>query len=215
MITADQLVRILDIPEQRADVWCPHIDASMVEFEINTPLRISHFLAQIGHESGGFKYTKEIWTDSPAQRSYEGAERLGNNEPGDGKKFFGRGPVQLTGRRNYKNFGDYIGVDLITQPQLVERMDIGCRSAGWFWKIGAGINLGSRALHALAERYYLGNGVNLNDIADRDDIETITLCINGGMNEFENRSIILQRAFNVLGISTKIGGPLKWEVNHG
>lgn len=210
MITQMQLVSVLQIPEQRADVWQPHVDAAMVEFEINTPLRISHFLAQVGHESGGFKYTKEIWTNSPAQQSYEMAARLGNTEPGDGERFMGRGPIQLTGRKNYKLFGAFIGMDLVSQPQLVERMDIGCRSAGWFWKFGSGFNLGHAALTALG-KYGKGEGVNLNDIADRDDIETITLCINGGLNGFEQRSAILLRAIDEFGINRQTDSKLTWE----
>lgn len=210
MITTAQLVNILEIPEARADVWSPHIGAAMSEFDITTPLRIAHFLAQVGHESGGLKYTKEIWTNSPAQQSYEGAERLGNTDPGDGEKFMGRGPMQITGRKNYQAFSDAIGVDFVSQPALIERMDYGARSAGWFWKFGAGHNLGNAALVALA-KLGMGAGVNLNDLADLDDIQTITLCVNGGLNGFEQRSAFLMRAINVLGINAQPGGQLKWE----
>ena len=209
LITSQQLVKILEIPEQRADVWCPHIDAALIEFDINTPLRLAHFLAQVGHESGGFKYVKEIWTNSPAQQSYEGAARLGNTEPGDGEKFMGRGPMQLTGRKNYKLCGAFIGVDLVAQPQLVERIDVGARSAGWFWAIGAGFNLGHAALVALKTRG-MGNGVNLNDLADMDRIDLITLCVNGGTSGFEQRSAILMRAINVLGVNVQAGESATW-----
>lgn len=209
MVTAPQLIRILNIPDTRAAMWQPALSDAMDEFEINTPLRSAHFLAQIGHESGGLKYTKEIWTNSPAQQSYEMASRLGNTEPGDGEKFMGRGPPQLTGRKNYRLCGEFLGVDLLSHPQLLERVDYGSRAACWFWKMGAGLNLGRAAILAL-NKYGMGAGVNLNDIADRDDVETITLCINGGMNGFEQRCAILRRAFDVLGIDGQTGGTATW-----
>lgn len=200
MISVQQLIQILDIPDARATVWQPHIDAAMVQFEINSPLRAAHFIAQVGHESGRLVYVKEVWTNSPAQQSYEGATRLGNTEPGDGKLFMGRGPMQITGRKNYAALGDALGVDFLTQPQLLERIDYGALSAGWFWHTGAGLNLGHRALAALVQ-YSMGAGVNLNDIADQDDIETITYCVNGGLNGIDDRTAIYQRARDVLGVA--------------
>jgi putative chitinase len=209
MITPAQLMSILEIPEARADVWFPHVDAAMAQFEVSTPLRVAHFLAQVGHESGGFKYVKEIWTNSPAQQSYEGAERLGNTEPGDGERFMGRGLVQITGRRNYAALGAALNVDFVAQPQLLERLDYAALSAGWFWAVGAGLGLSRHALEA-SKRHGLGVGLTLNALADLDDIETITLCINGGLNGFEQRSAILMRAINVLGINTQTGGNITW-----
>ena len=197
MISTIQLAQILNIPDMRATVWQPHLDAAMDKFEINTPLRAAHFIAQIGHESGRLVFVKEGWTNSPAQQSYEGAARLGNTEDGDGKLFMGRGPMQITGRKNYRALSDALGVDFIAQPQLLERIDYGALSAGWFWKIGAGLNLGKHALAAL-EQYSMGAGVNLNDIADQDDIETITYCVNGGQNGIDDRTAIYQKARDVL-----------------
>jgi len=194
------LMIIRGMPEDRAGIWQPAVDAAMSEFEINTPLRAAHFIAQVGHESAGFRYTKEIWTNSPAQQSYEGAARLGNTEPGDGERFPGRGPMQITGRKNYHLCGAFLNIDLITQPQLLEQVDYGARSAGWFWEFGAGFNLGHLAINAL-QQYGMGAGVNLNSIADQDDIETITYCINGGQNGIDDRTAIYQRARNALGVT--------------
>lgn len=201
MIAIPQLIQILDIPEARAIVWQPSLDAAMTQFEINTPLRAAHFIAQIGHESGRLVYVKEGWTNSSAQRSYEGAARLGNNEPGDGERFMGRGPMQITGRKNYHALTDALHANFVAQPQLLERIDYGAQSAGWFWKIGAGLNLGHLAKDAL-QQYGMGVGVNLNDIADQDDIKTITLCINGGLNGFDDRNAIYQKACDVLTVGS-------------
>lgn len=209
LLTIEQFTKILDMPESRAAVWYPQIVVAMDKFEINTPLRIAHFLAQVGHESGSFKYVKEIWTNSPAQQSYEGAARLGNTETGDGEKFLGRTPIQLTGHKNYKLFGDYIGVDFVSQSALLERIDYGALCCGWFWAIGAGQNLGRAALAAL-DKYDKGVGVNLNDIADADDIQTITLCVNGGLNGFEDRSRILLHGINIFGINAQLNNNLTW-----
>jgi putative chitinase len=195
-LTASNLISILQIPADRAAVWQPGIQDAMSQFDIGTPLRAAHFIAQIGHESGGLRYTREAWTNSPAQQSYEGAARLGNTEPGDGERFMGRGPMQITGRKNYQALSDALGVDFIGQPALLEQQDYGPLSAGWFWQAGAGLNLGHLARAAL-EQYGMGAGVDLNDIADLDDIETITYCINGGLNGYQDRCDLLARAREV------------------
>lgn len=198
ILTAAHLIKVYGIKPTRAAIWHPHLAAAMDKFAITTPLRAAAFLAQIGHESGRLVFVREIWTNSPAQQSYEGAARLGNTEPGDGQRFMGRGPMQITGRKNYQLLGVALNVDFIAQPQLLERVDYGAQSAGWFWRTGAGLNLGKKALHAL-ERYGMGAGVNLNDLADRQDFETITLCINGGLNGYADRCTLYARAKLALG----------------
>ena len=201
-LSASQLITILAIPSPRAVIWQPHLEATMARFAIDTPLRAAHWLAQVGHESGGFRYMHEIWTNSQAQQSYEGAARLGNTVPGDGERFMGRGPMEITGRKNYRALSYATGIDFIAQPQLLERLDYGALSAGWFWQQGAGLNLGAHAREALG-KYGLGvygveGCVDMNEIADRDDIETITLCINGGLNGYADRCEILRRARVIL-----------------
>lgn len=89
--------------------------AAMQAASIDTPLRQAHFLAQVGHESGEFRYTEEIASGT----AYEGSKKLGNTQPGDGVRFKGRGLMQLTGRANYAAFGKFIGQDLLTHPELV------------------------------------------------------------------------------------------------
>ncbi len=202
-LTASQLIQIYGIKPTRATVWQPHLAAAMEQFDINTPQRAAAFIAQIGHESGRLAYVKEIWDPEkvPAQKNYEGSIRLGNTVEGDGERFMGRSPVQITGRKNYKLVGDALGVDFVAQPQLLERVDYGAQASAWFWKFGAGLNLGQRALRAL-DKYGMGLGVNLNDIADMEDFETITICINGGLNGYEERCKLFARAKEVFGIST-------------
>ena len=199
MLTVTDLENIYNIREARALVWQPHLVAAMAQYEINTPLRAAHFLAQIGHESGRLVFVKEIWNPAqiPAQKGYEGALRLGNTVEGDGERYMWRGLVQITGRRNYQAVSDALGVDFIAQPRMLERPDYAALSAAWFWKVGAGKNLGKRAL-ALLKLHGMGEGVDLNDLADKDDIEAITLCVNGGLNGFEDRQRLLLAAKAVL-----------------
>ena len=111
-------------PAQLAD-----LNACLKRFEIDTPARIAHFMAQIAHESGGLQWMEEIADGS----AYEGRFDLGNTQPGDGKRFKGAGVIQLTGRANYEAFSEFIG-----DPQVME----GCSyvasrypftSAGLWW----------------------------------------------------------------------------------
>lgn len=92
------------------------------------PLKqLAYVLATAYHESGAFKYMREIWGPTAAQKRYEGRKDLGNTVAGDGKKFMGRGFVQITGRRNYTDWGKRLGLDLLKEPQLAERPDIAAR----------------------------------------------------------------------------------------
>lgn len=83
--------------------------AAFPGYQINTPLRTAHLLAQIGHESMSLLYTEEIASGA----AYEGRKDLGNVEKGDGMRFKGRGLIQLTGRNNYQSYGKYLSVDFL------------------------------------------------------------------------------------------------------
>jgi predicted chitinase len=89
--------------------------------------KLAYILATAHHETGAFKYMREIWGPTAAQNRYEGRADLGNVQPGDGKKFMGRGFVQLTGRRNYQDWSKRTGLDLIKEPQLVQEPAVAAR----------------------------------------------------------------------------------------
>lgn len=173
-LTLDQLFEIAPSadPDQVTRLY-PHIINTLVEFDLTSPLRQAHFLAQLCHESGSFNYLEEI----ASGEDYEGRDDLGNVEPGDGVRFKGRGLIQITGRANYGDCGEALGVDLIRDPERLADADLACRSAGWFW-----------------------DSRNLSSFADRDDIDTITYRINGGYNGYEDRVYYLGNAKAVLGL---------------
>jgi len=151
--------------------YLPFLNAAMDEAQINTPKRVAAFVAQLAHESGEFRYMQEI-ADGKA---YEGRKDLGNVVPGDGPRFKGRGPIQLTGRNNYAAAGKALGLDLISNPETVATHEVGFRVAAWFW----------------ASR-------NLNALADNGDFDGITRRINGGLNGKAQRDLYYARAKRVL-----------------
>ena len=170
-MTPQQLARSTGARIDRAIEWRPHVEAAMAEFEINTPARQAAFLAQIGHESGGLRWATELWGPTEAQRRYEGRKDLGNTEPGDGYKFRGRGLIQTTGRANFADTGEALGVYLLSDPSLLSLPELAARSAGWYWQ--------SRGLNALA---------------DVGDFRRITLRINGGTNGLADRLALHEAA---------------------
>lgn len=136
------------------------------------PIERAMFLAQMSHESGGFKYAEEIWGPTAAQRRYEGRKDLGNIHPGDGYRYRGRGYIQLTGRANYKEAGDYLGIDLVGNPDLAAQGDIAALIALWYWRV--------------ARR-------GIPSAARRGDIRRVTYLINGGYNGLRDRQRRFQR----------------------
>lgn len=89
--------------------------------------KLAYIFATAHHETGAFKWMREIWGPTPAQKRYEGRKDLGNTQKGDGEKFMGRGFVQLTGRRNYADWSKRTGLDLLKEPQLVEAYPVAAR----------------------------------------------------------------------------------------
>jgi putative chitinase len=133
----------------------------------HTPLRLAHFMAQVAHESGGFRYMEEVASGA----AYEGRTDLGNTQAGDGKLFKGRGPIQLTGRANYRLFGRALGIDFEQHPSIVAYPSIGLLAGCHYWQMRG-----------------------LNEFADADDILTITKRINGGQNGLAERKVYLAKA---------------------
>jgi putative chitinase len=174
-VTPQDLARCTGARIDRAQTFLPLLEDAMHEFDINTDARQAAFLAQVGHESGGLHWLVELWGPSASQSRYETRHDLGNSEPGDGYKYRGRGLIQLTGRGNYKNAGDALGVDLIASPELLGEPGLACRSAAWFWK-----------------------SHGLNELADAGEYETITKRINGGLMGYPERLALWDAAKQVL-----------------
>ena len=174
-ITVQQLLQILTNAGQVAGVFVPVLNTAMSRYQIVGSKRVAAFIAQIGHESGQLKYVKEIWGPTAAQMRYEGRADLGNTQPGDGSKYRGRGLIQITGRANYKACGEALGLDLIKQPELLEKSQHACLSAAWFWTTKG-----------------------LSILADEGKFETITRRINGGLNGLADRQMLYARALKVL-----------------
>lgn len=99
------------------------------------PVERAMFMAQMSHESGGFRYNEEVWGPTAIQLRYQNHRYLGNKEPGDGYKFRGRGYIQLTGRSNYEQAGKYLGIDLINNPDLAADPDVAALVALWYWRV--------------------------------------------------------------------------------
>jgi predicted chitinase len=186
MVTSDQLKTIMPhLAAAKADVCLPCLVAAMKEFAIDSPPRMAAFLAQIAHESGELRFMQELWGPTPAQRRYEPASplatRLGNTEPGDGAKFKGRGPIQITGRANYQRFGDLLGIDLVADPPRAALPEVGFRIAALFW-----------------------SKKGLNELADEttaDAFREITRRINGGFNGLAEREEFYTVARTVLDVA--------------
>lgn len=141
--------------------------ATLDGYEINTRLRIAHFLGQTCHESAGFRTTEEF----ASGENYEGRADLGNVRPGDGVRYKGRGLLQLTGRANYKTFGERLGVALEDNPELAAEPVLSLKIACEFWKKN-----------------------KLNALCDADDIVQLTRRINGGTNGLDDRRVLTAKA---------------------
>lgn len=144
--------------------------STLADYDIDTPLRIAHFVAQIAHESDGFCTCEEY----ASGRAYEGRSDLGNTEPGDGVRYKGRGLLQLTGRHNYRQVGGRIGIDLEGEPELAADPQTSLVVACEYW-----VNWGS---------------TGINPRADRDDLIGVTRAVNGGLNGLDDRRRYLGRA---------------------
>lgn len=160
----------------------PHIQATMERYEINTLNRAAAFLAQILHESGALKYTEEIASGS----AYEGRKDLGNTQAGDGRRFKGRGLIQITGRINYKALSNDLGVDLVNVPLLLEQDEYAALSAGWYWEKIKGNELADLpdTWRSESKRY--------------DPFTYISYRVNGGLRGITERREYYERALKVL-----------------
>ena len=180
-ITAQQLLQILPSAGKQAGVFASALTLAMDKYQINTRLRMAAFIAQVGHESGQFRYVKELGGDQYLSKYDTGtlAKRLGNTPEadGDGQKYRGRGLIQITGRDNYLACSKALFGDnrLLSTPELLEQAEWACKSAAWFW-----------------------NSRNLNALADSGDVIGITRRINGGTNGLAERQEFYSAALKVL-----------------
>ena len=181
MLVDAQLQKIMPaLAAAKRQLYLPHLNAAMRASGIGTTmLRTAAFVAQLAHESGEFRWMEESWGPTAAQLRYEPPDalalRLGNTESGDGKRFKGRGPIQITGRFNYAKYGQLLGRDLLADPALAAAPELAFETAGLFWRT---------------------NG--LNELADAQDFVTITRRINGGTNGLADRQMYYARAKTVL-----------------
>jgi len=174
LVTAEQFYAIA--PQTNLAKLTPLVEPlsiALAKYNINTPLRKSHFLAQTCHESDQFNTTEEYASGA----DYEGWQELGNIQEGDGVRFKGRSLICVTGRNNYKDCGDYLGVDFVSNPELLASFEYAWLGACWFWDTH-----------------------QLNNLADQDRFRDIMITINGGTNGEQDRLEALGRAKQVFGI---------------
>lgn len=149
---AETLARCTGAQINRARDALLAMEDAMAHYQINTPARIGMFLANVGHESGGLKWLTELWGPTPAQQRYEGRADLGNNKPGDGARFKGRGYLQTTGRANYARLTQRLRArwpqahvpDFEQTPELLAQPEWAAISAADY--------VDMRGLNALADR---------------------------------------------------------------
>lgn len=181
LITAQQLLQILPNAGKQAGVFASALNLAMDRYQINTPLRMAAFIAQVGHESGQFRYVRELGGDQYLSKYDTGtlAKRLGNTPEadGDGQKYRGRGLIQITGHTNYLACSKALFGDdrLLRTPELLEQAEWACKSAAWYW-----------------------NSRDINTPADAGDFKTVTRRINGGLNGLAERLEFYKRAKKVL-----------------
>ena len=201
MITEALLVTSQTCTPAMAEKWAIPLHFVCDKYEINTPDRVAGFLAQVGHESGGLRFTVEnlnyradaltrVWPsrfppgiaesyamqpERIANRAYADRMGNGNEASGDGWKYRGRGLIQLTGADNYADFSLSADNEALSDPDSVAEPELAALSAGWFW---------SR------------NG--LNALADAKDIVGMTRRINGGTNGLDDRQMRYSRLISVL-----------------
>ena len=166
-ITREQLYKIIG-DYNRVDRYLHYINKYLDVFEINTPLRASHFIAQCCHETAGFKFMKEQGKVNYFLKYDKGslAKMLGNTKKGDGWKYRGRGFLMLTGRANFQSYqnSEYCKGDIMSNPELLEGQNGSVKSGMWWWFVHG-----------------------LNELADKDDIVKITKKVNGGLNGIDDR----------------------------
>lgn len=179
-VTAAQLTAIFpQLSVRLVLALVPGMNQALIDIGAVNSQCACFFIGQVGHETGEFKYSVEVASGD----AYEGRADLGNTQPGDGRRYKGRGWIQLTGRDNYRAAGKALGLDLEGNPELAASPDVAGRTAAWYW-----------------------NSRDLTRSANAGDFARVTRKINGGYNGWDHRVAVYRRACAALGIQ-----PLKLE----
>lgn len=175
-LTESQLDAIMPYcAKDKLTSYTRYLNVAMFEAKITSVTRAAAFLGQLAHESGELRFMEEMADGS----YYEGRKDLGNTHPGDGRRYKGRGPIQLTGRANYRAAGAALGIDLEEHPEKAAQPEVGFRVAGWYWaKMGC------------------------NAFADALDHQALRRAVNGGTDGFDNCLRYYRLALEVLGRDT-------------
>jgi putative chitinase len=202
-VTLEILRAVCDkTPAAKLEPFIEPLNQTIEHYEINTPQRVAAFLAQTGHESGGYtalkenlnysaqglvKIFKKYFPNEALAKQYERkpekianrvyANRMGNGDEasGDGWRFCGRGLIQLTGKVNYTRFATSLGIPIEECVAYMETHAGAVASAGWFW-----------------------DSNKLNQWCDKGDFITLTKRINGGTIGLEDRKKHYEAALRIL-----------------
>lgn len=168
ILTLNQLENIAPyVHYKRLELILPNLNTTLKKYNINTDLRIAHFLAQVITESNHFRYIQEMGTGE----DYEGSLELGNVERGDGRRYIGRGYIKLIGRRYYTQYKNESNIDVVLYPHYVTTPKVAADVSGWVW-----------------------NHRRLNLLADMDDLPGITKVLTGSYTHLREREDVLFRA---------------------
>jgi putative chitinase len=201
ILTKDQLKQMVKNPY--IDHWYAVLEQLLDDYDINTPLRVAHFIAQCAHESGNFVFIRENlnyragslqktfgkyfptadlaaqYAGKPeriANRVYANRMGNGNEASGDGYRYCGRGLIQLTGRDNYTFFAGSLGITVEEASEYLATFEGAAQSACWYWEQN-----------------------NLNRFADANDVKGLTRAINGGQIGIIDREEHTRHALHILG----------------
>ena len=194
MLSTSVLINTYRCKLSTAQAWAPVLGAAarFCDADLDSN-RLACFLAQVGHESGRLRYTREIWGPTAQQLRYDYgttlAKTLGNFRPGDGKLFMGRGLIQITGRLNYrmaslrmKKFLSQHAADKAAIPEVPDFEEAPTELERPYWA-------------AMSAALYW-NTRNLNTYADAHDFVGLTHRINGGINGLADRQALYAAAFS-------------------
>lgn len=157
-------------PSFTSTTWMKELDRALRRANCTTPKRVAMFLAQLGAESGSFRYTEELASGA----AYEWREDLGNTHRGDGQRFKGRSYIQITGRHNYGALSRWAyskgyvptATYFLTNPEKLADVQYIFLGAVWYWTVAR----------------------NMNKYADANDIVGATRAVNGGLNNLDGRT---------------------------